>query len=97
VVTFLGEEGLPPGWLAIPQGTIAEDDPHAILAAVWRAGSEGRRIVWRFMGHWIDDQLLSGPDAERGLRSSSSSLVRAGGSANLIRCSSRLSRSAASR
>ncbi len=35
-----------------------------VLAALWRFGSEGRRLFRRFVGRWLDDRLLSGPDAE---------------------------------
>jgi uncharacterized protein (TIGR02391 family) len=63
VADFLSEEGIPPGQVVLPDGT-ADGDAHAILAALWRWGSEGRRMVRRFIGRWLDDQLLSGPDAE---------------------------------
>jgi uncharacterized protein (TIGR02391 family) len=62
-VVFLGEQGIPPGWLALPEGT-AESDVHTALAATWRAGSEGRRLIRHFLGRWLDDQLITGPDAE---------------------------------
>lgn len=60
---FLAEEGIPPAQLILPDGA-AEGDAHAVLAALWRWGSEGRRAVRRFIGRWLDDRLLSGPDAE---------------------------------
>jgi uncharacterized protein (TIGR02391 family) len=60
---FLAEEGIPPAQLTLPEGT-EEGDAHTVLAALWRWGSEGRRTVRRFLGRWLDDQLLSGPDAE---------------------------------
>jgi uncharacterized protein (TIGR02391 family) len=60
---FLAEEGIPPPELDLP-ADIAAGDAHAILAALWRWGSEGRRIVRRFIGRWLDDRLPSGPDAE---------------------------------
>jgi uncharacterized protein (TIGR02391 family) len=63
VATFLGEQGLPPDWLSLPEGT-ANGDAHAILAAVWRAGSMGRRLVRHFLGRWLDGQLITGPDGE---------------------------------
>jgi uncharacterized protein (TIGR02391 family) len=63
VADFLAEEGIAPEELALPDG-IAAGDAHAILAALWRWGSEGRRLVRRFIGRWLDDRLLSGPDAE---------------------------------
>lgn len=63
VAEFLAEEGIPPPELTLPDGT-APGDAHAILAALWRWGSEGRRLLRQFVGRWLDDQLLSGPDAE---------------------------------
>ena len=63
VAEFLAEEGLPPAQLTMPDGT-EDGDAHAVLAALWRWGSEGRRSARRFIGRWLDDQLLSGPDAE---------------------------------
>ena len=63
VMVFLDEQGIPPDWLALPDGT-AEGDAHAVLAAVWRAGSMGRRLVRRFFGRWLDGQLITGPDGE---------------------------------
>jgi len=47
----------------LPEGT-ADGDAHAIMAAVWRAGSMGRRLVRRFLGRWLDGQLITGPDGE---------------------------------
>jgi uncharacterized protein (TIGR02391 family) len=63
VADFLAEEGIPPDQMPLPEG-IAAGDAHAMLAAPWRWGSEGRPILRRFIGRWLDDQLLSGPDAE---------------------------------
>jgi uncharacterized protein (TIGR02391 family) len=63
VADFLAGEGIPPQELALPDGAAA-GDAHEILAALWRWGSEGRRMVRRFIGRWLDDRLLSGPDAE---------------------------------
>jgi hypothetical protein len=63
VAEFLAEEGIPPAQLTMPDGT-EDSDAHAVLAALWRWGSEGRRSARRFIGRWLDDQLLSGPDAE---------------------------------
>jgi uncharacterized protein (TIGR02391 family) len=63
VADFLAEEGIPPRELTLPDDT-APDDAHAILAALWRWGSEGRRMLRQFIGRWLDDRLLSGPDAE---------------------------------
>lgn len=62
-VVFLGEQSIPPSWLTLPEGT-AESDVHAAPAATWRAGSEGRRLVRHFLGCWLGEQLITGPDAE---------------------------------
>jgi uncharacterized protein (TIGR02391 family) len=67
VAQFLAEEGIPPEQLTLPGGT-EEGDAHAVLAALWRWGSEGRRAVRRFIGRWFDDRLLSGPDVEQRAR-----------------------------
>jgi hypothetical protein len=67
VADFLAEEGIPPRELKLPDDT-APDDVHAILAALWRWGSEGRRMLRQFIGRWLDDRLLSGPDAEQRAR-----------------------------
>jgi hypothetical protein len=64
VVTFLGEQGIPPDWLAVLSDESAVGDAHRVLAAVWRAGSMGRRLVRQFLGHWLDGQLITGPDGE---------------------------------
>lgn len=61
--TFLGEQGIPPDWLAFPEGT-DPGDVHALLAGTWRAGSPGRGLVRQFMGRWLDGQLITGPNAE---------------------------------
>jgi uncharacterized protein (TIGR02391 family) len=63
VAEFLADEGIPPAQLTLPEGT-EDGDARAILAALWRWGSEGRRAVRRFIGCWLDDRLLSGPDPE---------------------------------
>jgi uncharacterized protein (TIGR02391 family) len=63
VEDFLAEDGIPPQKMDLPDG-IRRGDAHAVLAAVWRWGSEGRREFRRFLGRWLDDVLLSGPDAE---------------------------------
>jgi uncharacterized protein (TIGR02391 family) len=67
---LLAEEGLPPAWL----GEVLGEDPpdpavlggvHNTLLLTWHAGgSEGRRLVRRFLGRWIDQQLYTGPDAD---------------------------------
>jgi uncharacterized protein (TIGR02391 family) len=63
VVTFLKEQGIPPDWLALPDGT-AEGDAHPVLAAVWREGSMGRRLLRSFVGRWLDGMLITGPDGD---------------------------------
>lgn len=63
IATFLKEQGLPPDWLALPEGTTT-GDAHTVLATAWRAGSEGRRLVRHFLGRWLDGQLITGPDGE---------------------------------
>jgi uncharacterized protein (TIGR02391 family) len=63
IAEFLGEQGIPPEQLLLPEGT-GPGDAYRLLGAVWRWGSEGRRIVRQFIGRWLDDRLLSGPDAE---------------------------------
>jgi uncharacterized protein (TIGR02391 family) len=63
VTDFLAEEGLPPQHMDLPEGT-SPGNAHAVLAALWRWGSEGRRLLRQFLGRWLDDCLLSGPDAE---------------------------------
>jgi uncharacterized protein (TIGR02391 family) len=63
VITFLAEEGIPPQQMVLPEGT-DPGDAHALLATLWRWGSEGRRMLRQFLGRWLDDCLLSGPDAE---------------------------------
>jgi hypothetical protein len=63
VAIFLNEQGIPPDWLALAAG-IDVGDAHAVLATVWRAGSMGRRLVRRFLGRWLDGQLITGPDGE---------------------------------
>jgi len=63
VADFLAEEGIPPGQMSLPEGT-DPGDALEVLAALWRWGSEGRRMLRGFLGRWLDDRLLSGPDAE---------------------------------
>lgn len=63
-VTFLAAEGIPPTWLSLPE-EVAADDVHAVLGATWRAGSLGRQLVRRFLGRWLDERLITGPDAEQ--------------------------------
>ena len=63
VAVFLADEGIPPAQLPLPDDA-GQGDAHAALAALWRWGSEGRRLLRRFVGRWLDDRLLSGPDAD---------------------------------
>jgi uncharacterized protein (TIGR02391 family) len=60
-VLLLAEEGIPPEHMTLAQD-MSSDDVHAVLAAVWRWGSPGRRAVRRFLGRWLDNLLLTGPD-----------------------------------
>lgn len=62
-VMILRDEGIPPGEMPVPDG-LRIDDVHAVLAEVWRWGSPGRRAVRRFLGRWLGNQLLTGPDVE---------------------------------
>jgi hypothetical protein len=67
---LLGEEGLPPEWLDEvlgdpPPDLAAPGGVRNTLAFTWHAGGwEGRRLVRRFLGRWIDQQLYTGPDAD---------------------------------
>jgi uncharacterized protein (TIGR02391 family) len=66
---LLAEEGLPPPWLGEVLGEDAPDPAipggvHNTLVLTWHAGSEGRRVVRRFLGRWLDQQLFTGPDAD---------------------------------
>jgi uncharacterized protein (TIGR02391 family) len=63
-VTFLAEEGIPPEWLQLP-AEVASDNVHAVLAVTWRTASLGRQLVRRFLGRWLDERLITGPDAEQ--------------------------------
>jgi len=63
IADFLSEEGLLPSELPLADGE-ARHDAYRILTSLWRWGSEGRRLTRRFIGGWLNDQLLSGPDAE---------------------------------
>jgi hypothetical protein len=47
VMVFLGEQGISPDWLALPEGT-GEGDAHTVLAAVPAVGRrQARRSVSR--------------------------------------------------
>lgn len=63
-VKFLAKEGIPPEWLSLPEEA-APDDVHGMLAVTWRAGSLGRQLVRAFLGRWLDERLITGPDAEQ--------------------------------
>lgn len=63
IADFLSEEGLLPSELPLPDDA-ARQDAYQILTSLWRWGSEGRRLTRRFIGRWLNDQLLSGPDPE---------------------------------
>lgn len=63
IAELLTEERIPPKHMQLADYT-TEQAVHPILAAVWRWGSEGRRTIRRFLGRWLDNQLLTGPDAE---------------------------------
>lgn len=67
LVTFLDESGIPLDRLPMPSATGRTDTFYSVLVALDEWGSEGRRILRRFIGSWLDDRLLSGPDD--GLRS----------------------------
>jgi len=63
IAELLQEEGIPPEHMQLAEYT-TERTVHAVLAAVWRWGSIGRRAVRRFLGRWLDNQLLTGPGAD---------------------------------
>lgn len=63
IAELLTEERIPPEHMQLADYT-TEQTVQPILAAVWRWGSEGRRTIRRFLGRWLDNQLLTGPDAE---------------------------------
>lgn len=62
-ILLLAEAGIPPEHMALPDG-VSRADVHAVLATVWRWGTPGRQAVRRFLGQWLDNQLLTGPDVE---------------------------------
>jgi uncharacterized protein (TIGR02391 family) len=43
---------------------VAEQSVLGVLVALDQWGSEGRRILRQFVGQWLDDRLMSGPDNE---------------------------------
>ena len=66
VRAFLDETGIPLDRLPLPQGTPdVRGDPGnfacGVLFGLDQWGSEGRRILRRFVGLWLDDRLISGP------------------------------------
>ncbi|HEX3783668.1 MAG TPA: TIGR02391 family protein [Pseudonocardiaceae bacterium] len=62
VALFLREAGLPPNGLVMPEGLAG--DAAAILRWLAGCGSEGRRALRSFLGRWLDDRLISGPNDE---------------------------------
>jgi hypothetical protein len=60
VPIFLHESGVPLDRL--PHPAVPDGDVYGVLAALDQWGSEGRRILRQFLGSWLDDRLLSGPD-----------------------------------
>lgn len=61
VLQFLHESGIPLDRIPDP-GQPAPGGVYGVLNALDIWGSEGRRILREFVGQWLDDQLLSGPD-----------------------------------
>lgn len=66
VLAFLDEAGVPLDRLPLPEGTPnVGGDPGNFVCGVFfgldQWGSEGRRILRRFVGSWLDDRLISGP------------------------------------
>jgi hypothetical protein len=96
VVTFLGEQGIPPDWLELPEQTDPAD-ARAVLAAC------GERAPWG--GAWSGSSWAAGstgsssrgPMASCGARSPSSSRARAGRFGSTTRYSSRPGQCGASR
>lgn len=64
LVTFLDESGVPLDQLPMSPTAGRIDTVYSVLAALDEWGSEGRRILRRFIGSWLDDRLLSGPGDE---------------------------------
>ena len=62
VAEFLAGEDIGSGQLTLREGT-EDGDAHAVLATLW-LGIRGRRAMRWFIGRWLDDRLLSGPDPE---------------------------------
>jgi len=65
-LAFLDEAGIPLDRLPLPERTPdVRDDPGnfvcGVLIGLEMWGSEGRRILRRFVGSWLDDRLVSGP------------------------------------
>jgi uncharacterized protein (TIGR02391 family) len=69
VLVYLDEAGIPLDRLPLPEETPdVRGDPGGFVCGVligldqW--GSEGRRILRRFIGSWLDDRFISGPADE---------------------------------
>lgn len=62
IAELLDEESLLPA--ALPLVDPATQDTYLVLTSLWRWGSDGRRRVRRFIGRWLDDRLLIGPDPD---------------------------------
>lgn len=55
VAVSLADEGIPRAQLPLPNDA-GDGDAHALLAALWRWGSGGRRMLRKFVGRWLDDR-----------------------------------------
>jgi uncharacterized protein (TIGR02391 family) len=60
--TFLREADLPLDQLSLQRGIDDVGWVHEALSTLDRWGSEGRRHLRRFVGQWLDDRLIFGPD-----------------------------------
>jgi uncharacterized protein (TIGR02391 family) len=60
--TFLREADLPLDQLSLQRSIEDVGWIHEVLNALDEWGSEGRRNVRRFVGQWLDDRLIFGPD-----------------------------------
>ena len=63
-VTFLSESGIPLEQLPLDTRPEGSGWVHHVLVTLDRWGSEGRRPLRRFLGRWLDDQLMMGPTNE---------------------------------
>lgn len=64
VVDFLQESGIPLDRVPLADG-MRYWDVHSILAALVQWGSEGRRVLRRFIGQWLSNLLASGPSPDQ--------------------------------